>query len=133
MDAQAADFVEQALRDAENPVAFFALEWCEFCWSVRKLLAKLDIPYKAFDLDSVAFQEDQLGGKIRSVLIDKLGTPTIPQIFIGGDHVGGATDLFAALKEGKLEEMLGAQGIEMARVEEGFKPESMLPGWLHKR
>lgn len=133
MDAKSVDFVEQVLADAENPVAFFALEWCEFCWSVRKLLAKLEIPFRVFDLDSVAYQEDQLGGKIRSVLIDKLGSPTVPQIFIGGSHVGGATDLFAALKAGNLAEMLAELGIEMAEVEDGFEPESMLPGWLHKR
>ncbi|NNE06403.1 MAG: O-acetylserine lyase, partial [Xanthomonadales bacterium] len=72
-------------------------------------------------------------GKLRAVLLDRLGTPTIPQIFIGGQHIGGATDLFAALKEGRLEELLSAKGISMAAAEEGFEPESMLPGWLHKR
>jgi len=133
IDAEAAAFVEQAIHHAKQPVAFFALEWCEFCWSVRKLFAKLEIPYQAFDLDSVAYQEHNRGGKIRAVLLDKLGTPTIPQIFIGGQHVGGATDLFAALKSGKLAELLEVSGITMAETEAGFVPESMLPGWLHKR
>ena len=133
LDAEAAAFVEQAIFDAENPVAFFALEWCEFCWSVRKLFAKLDIPYQAFDLDSVAYQEGDRGGKIRAVLKDKLGSPTIPQIFIGGEYLGGATDLFTALKDGKLSGLLESNGITMTAAEEGFEPESMLPGWLHKR
>jgi cysteine synthase A len=133
IDPEAAAFVENAISDAENQIAFFALEWCEFCWSVRKLFAKLDIPYRAFDLDSVAYQEGNLGGNIRAVLLDKLGTPTIPQIFVGGQHLGGATDMFAALKDGKLKNMLEDLGITMAEVEEGFEPESMLPGWLHKR
>lgn len=133
IEAEAAKFVEQAIHDAQQPVAFFALEWCEFCWSVRKLFAKLEIPYQAFDLDSVAFQEGNRGGKIRAVLLDKLGTPTIPQVFIGGKHVGGATDLFAALKSGKLAQLLEENGITMAETEAGFEPESMLPGWLHKR
>ena len=87
IDAEAAAFVKQAIQDAENPVAFFALEWCEFCWSVRKLLARLEIPYRAFDLDSVAYQEDNRGAKIRVVLNDQLGTPTIPQIFDPPDFV----------------------------------------------
>ena len=133
LDPEAAAFVEQAIQDAKQPVAFFALEWCEFCWSVRKLFARLEIPYQAFDLDSVAYQENNRGGKIRSVLLDKLGTPTIPQLFIGGEHIGGATDLFDALKDGRLEQALSKQGITMAEVEPGFEPESMLPGWLHKR
>ncbi len=133
VDEKAAEFVANALADAENPVAFFALEWCEFCWSVRKLFAKLDIPYRAFDLDSVAYQDDNLGGNIRAVLLDKLGSPTIPQIFIGGEHIGGATDLFASVKDGSLSGKLKENGISMAEVDEGFEPESMLPGWLHKR
>ncbi len=133
IDAEAAEFVARAIDDAANPVAFFALEWCEFCWSVRKLFAKMDIPYQAFDLDSVAYQEGDRGGKIRTVLKDRLGTPTIPQIFVGGKHLGGATDLFAALKNGTLAELLKDSGISMAETEDGFDPVSMLPGWLHKR
>ncbi|MDX1460121.1 MAG: glutaredoxin domain-containing protein [Xanthomonadales bacterium] len=133
VDAEAAAFVDRAVADAENPVAFFALEWCEFCWSVRKLFAKLGIPYRSFDLDSVSYQDDNRGGKIRAVLLDRLGTPTIPQIFIGGEYVGGATDLFAALRDGRLEQLLEKSGIEMAEVEPDFEPESLLPGWLHKR
>ncbi|NND44334.1 MAG: pyridoxal-phosphate dependent enzyme [Xanthomonadales bacterium] len=133
VDAEAAKFVENAINDAEHPVAFFALEWCEFCWSVRKLFARLEIPYQAFDLDSVAYQQDNRGGKIRAVLLDRLGTPTIPQIFIAGRHIGGATDLFTAYKDGRLERLLSRHGIELRETEADFEPESLLPGWLHKR
>jgi cysteine synthase A len=133
IDPAVAELVDQIINDAERPVAFFALEWCEFCWSVRKLFARLGIPYQPVDLDSVAYQEGDLGGKIRAVLKERLNTPTIPQIFIGGQHLGGATDLFEALKSGKLADMLERNGIAMAEVEEGFEPESLLPGWLHRR
>jgi cysteine synthase A len=133
IDPSAAAFVDTVISDAEQPVALFALEWCEFCWSVRKLFAKLDIPYRAIDLDSVAYQEDDRGGKIRAVLKDRLNTPTIPQIFIGGEYIGGATDLFAALTEGRLAGLLEKNGVAMREAEEGFEPESLLPGWLHKR
>ena len=77
-------FVGETISDTENPVVLFALEWCEFCWAIRKLFAELDIPYKAVDLDSVAYQEDDLGGQIRAALNDRIGSNTIPQIFIGG-------------------------------------------------
>ena len=30
--------VERLLADPAKPVVFFALQWCEFCWSVRRLL-----------------------------------------------------------------------------------------------
>ena len=122
-----------SMGDTENPVVLFALEWCEFCWSVRKLLAKLEVPYRAIDLDSVQYQEKDLGGKIRAVLLDQLGSPTIPQIYIGGKHIGGATDLFAAYKNGELSTLLAGYSISMKAMPKDFEPASLLPGWLHKR
>jgi cysteine synthase A len=133
LDEQALKYVTQTTSDNDNPVVLFALEWCEFCWSVRKLFAKLDIPYNAIDLDSVKYQQDDLGGKIRAVLLDHTGSPTIPQIYIGGRHIGGATDLFASYKSGELERLLTAQNINMKTMPESFEPASLLPGWLHKR
>ena len=65
----------RALRDARSsatsPCVLFALEWCEFCWSVRKLFAQLGIAYRSVDLDSVEYQADDLGGRIRAVLADR--------------------------------------------------------------
>ena len=55
LDPVAQDFVSGVIRD-EN-VVLFALEWCEFCWSVRKLFAKLGIEYRSVDLDSLAYQD----------------------------------------------------------------------------
>src|SRR5690606_26951219 len=90
----AAGVVENATSDAERPVVMFALEWCEFCWSVRKMFAEYQIPYRSIDLDSVEFQKDNWGGKIRAALAARTTWTTIPQIFIGGEFVGGATDAF---------------------------------------
>jgi len=133
LDDTAVEFFERTTSDEENPVVLFALEWCEFCWSVRKLFAKLGIPYKAVDLDSVTYQENDLGGNIRAVLLDRLGSPTIPQIFIAGEHIGGATDMFKLYKSGGLEERLNALGIGFKTMPDSFEPASLLPGWLHKR
>ena len=133
LDQEAVAFVAQATSDAAQPIVLFALEWCEFCWSVRKLFAKLDIPYRAIDLDSVKYQQDDLGGKIRAVLLDQIGSPTIPQVYIGGRHIGGATDLFASYSDGSLGGMLAEHNIGMKKMPEDFEPASLLPGWLHKR
>ena len=84
----------------DEPVVMFALEWCEFCWAVRKLFAQLGIAYRSVDLDSVAYQADDRGGKIRAALARRTGSPTIPQIFVGGEHIGGCTDLFDAWRDG---------------------------------
>jgi cysteine synthase A len=133
LDEDALSFVQKVTSDAAQPIVLFALEWCEFCWSVRKLFAKLDIPYLALDLDSVKFQENDMGGKIRAVLLDQIGSPTIPQIYIGGKHLGGATDLFATYGSGALAKMLASHDIDMKEIPGDFEPASLLPGWLHKR
>jgi cysteine synthase A len=132
LNASAEHIVEKALADKENPVTLFALEWCEFCWAIRKLFAELGIPYTAYDLDSVAYQDEDMGGKIRAVLRSRIGSSTIPQIFIGGEHIGGATDTFEACKSGELTKHLARVGIEAGDL--GDKdPYELLPNWLHKR
>jgi len=130
-DEAAVAFFEKTI--SENEVVLFALEWCEFCWSVRKLFAKLEVPYRAIDLDSLPYQENDMGGKIRAVLLDRLGSPTIPQIFIGGEHIGGATDIFELYKNGGMIDRLEKFDIAIKEMPETFEPASLLPGWLHKR
>jgi len=126
------DFVADVIADANQPVVIFALEWCEFCWSVRKLFKKLNIPYRSVDLDSVEFQEGSRGQKIREVLADKTSFKTIPQIFIGGEFVGGCTDLFDSWKVGDIQALLTKYGVSYA-ADIDVDPYSFLPDWLHPR
>ena len=131
VDADAAAFVLAAVSDAKHPVVMFALEWCEFCWAVRKLFAALSIPYRSVDLDSLAYQQDDLGGRIRRALTAHTGVPTIPQVFVGGTLIGGTTEVFAAAQKGELQQRLrdaDAPFDEEAQVEFG----ALLPKWLKK-
>ena len=104
--AEADAFVAEVNSDSENPVVLYALEWCEFCWSVRKMFAHCGIPYRSIDLDSVPYQKDNHGGKIRAVLKGLTSFETIPQIFVGGEFIGGCTEVFDAYKEGRLQTLL---------------------------
>ncbi len=130
--AEAVQFLEEAIHDADNPVVLFALEWCEFCWSVRKMMAKYEIPYRAFDLDSVEYQEGNKGGNIRAAIYEKTGLKTIPQIYIGGKHIGGATELFDACKDGSMQKALQENSVSY-NSEVNTDPYTFLPGWLHSR
>lgn len=129
-DAEAEAFVDDLVR--REPVVMFALEWCEFCWAVRKLFARLGIAFRSVDLDSVALQPHDLGTRLRPVLRQRTGAPTIPQIWVGGHLVGGATDLFDALRHGRLQSMLVSAGVAFERGTV-VEPESFLPRWLHPR
>ncbi len=129
---EALALLDEVTHDPDNPVLMFALEWCEFCWSVRKLFDEYQIPYRAIDLDSVAYQADNQGGKIRAALLQRTGQKTIPQIYIGGEHIGGASELFDACKEGQLATLLERNNVNWNRSADR-DPYSFLPGWLHRR
>jgi cysteine synthase A len=130
LDPTAVQFVTRTVED--HSVVMFALEWCEFCWSVRKLFARLGIPYRSIDVDSVEYQKDDLGGRIRAVLADRTGAKTLPQVFIGGVHIGGATDLFDAWRKGDIQRRLEENGVGYDR-DTTLDPYSLLPKWLQPR
>ena len=130
--ADAAAFVAQVTGDATQPVTLFALEWCEFCWSVRRFFAKQGIAYRSVDLDSVEYQRDNRGGQIRAALTAKTSMATIPQIFVGGEFVGGCTDVFDAYKSGRLQQLLDGARVSYDRSLR-LDPYSFLPTWLHPR
>jgi cysteine synthase len=130
--ADALTFLDEATHDPDNPVVLFALEWCEFCWSVRKMFAEYEIPYRSIDLDSIEYQQDNKGGKIRAALLERTGLKTIPQIYIGGEHVGGATELFDACRDGSMAKLLDGSNVTWNNAVDR-DPYSFLPGWLHSR
>jgi len=130
--AEASAFVEEVLSDATQPVVMFALEWCEFCWSVRRMFARFGISYRSIDLDSVAYQKDDLGGRIRASLTARTSISTIPQIFVGGQLIGGSTEFFDAWRAGRAQELLRKSGASFDETAQE-DPYSFLPTWLQAR
>jgi cysteine synthase A len=129
-DEEAGAYVSQAIR--ENAVMMFALEWCEFCWAARKLLKQLGIAFKSVDIDAAALQQHDLGTRIRAVLRERTGAPTIPQFWIGGTHVGGMMELFAAMRSGRLQQLLAQAAVAYDR-DADVDPDVFLPKWMHPR
>jgi cysteine synthase A len=129
---EAEAFVKEATSDPENPVVLFALEWCEFCWSVRNMFKAFDIPYRSIDLDSLAYQENNWGGQIRAALNARTGIKTIPQVFVGGEFMGGCTELFDAHNDGSLGTLLEKN---LVQHDTTLKKDaySFLPAWLQPR
>jgi cysteine synthase A len=130
LDSDAERLVSQLVRD--EPVVLFSLEWCEFCWSVRKLFRRLGIAYRSVDLDSVEYQGNDLGGKIRAVLAARTGAKTIPQVYIGGNHIGGCTDLFDGWRTGSVQRRLLDNKVSFDESAE-IDPYTLLPKWLQPR
>ena len=73
---------------------------CPYCVRAKMLLKRKGVDFEEYDIT--------LGGPKRAEMLDRApGARTVPQIFIGDVHVGGADDLAALDRAGKLDALLG--------------------------
>ncbi|MEB0043528.1 MULTISPECIES: glutaredoxin 3 [unclassified Pseudomonas] len=81
-------------------VIVYSSDWCPYCMRAKQLL----------ESKGVAFEEVRVDGKpqLRAEMTQKAGRTSVPQIWIGSDHVGGCDDLFALERAGKLDALLQA-------------------------
>ncbi|KAF2712851.1 glutaredoxin [Pleomassaria siparia CBS 279.74] len=87
----------------ENAVAVFSKSYCPYCNAAKQLLSDSGAKFYAIELDQV---DD--GSAIQSTLADITGQRTVPNIFIGQQHIGGNSDLQA--KKGTLKNLLKEAG-----------------------
>ncbi|GAA5950545.1 hypothetical protein JCM3765_000524 [Sporobolomyces pararoseus] len=85
-------------------VVVFSKSYCPYCRNAKQLLKSLDVEAEIFELD----QMDD-GSDWQNYLAEKTGQRTVPNIFIGGKHVGGSSDLEAKHKSGELKQLLGSK------------------------
>jgi len=129
-DTEAKQVLAKAI--GSEPVVVFALEWCEFCWSLRNFFEAIGLAYRVVEIDAVAMQGNELGGRVRRALTAHTGVATIPQVFVGGEFVGGCTDVFDAWRAGELQKKLAAAAIALTGATR-VDPYEMLPKWLARR
>jgi cysteine synthase A len=99
---------------------------------VRNLFTAGGLVYRSVDLDGPDYRDNDRGGDVRRALARRIGAVTIPQVFVGGRHIGGATETFDAFKDGSLQALLKALGREI-RTDSVGDPYGFLPSWLHPR
>jgi cysteine synthase A len=128
VDATARQFVSDAIAKNPGKVVMFAMSWCEFCWSVRKLLAALGAPLISIDIDTPEFREGNDVPKIRAALAELAGNPTLPQVYAGGTHLGGCMEVMAAAQSGALQKLLMEQGVPCDAAP--IDPYQFLPSWV---
>jgi cysteine synthase A len=129
---EAVAHVDAIIADPGRPVVVFALEWCEFSWSVRNLFAAAGIDFRSVDLDGPDYRANDRGGDVRRALARLTGAATIPQVFVAGRHIGGATETMQAFNDRRLHALLRGAGrsADLPDVGDAFR---FLPGWLHPR
>ena len=84
-----------------QPVKIYSTDWCPYCQRAKALL-------KQRGVDSMEEIRLDVDPSQRADMIRLTGRYTVPQIFIGGQHVGGCDDLIALDQRGGLLPLLGA-------------------------
>jgi glutaredoxin 3 len=82
-----------------NRVQMYTTLVCPYCQRAKALLRERGV--QAIDEIRVDLDPAQ-----RVTMIERTGRRTVPQIFIGGTHVGGCDDLVALDRRGALAPML---------------------------
>lgn len=80
-------------------VLMYSTGVCPYCNMAERLL-------KSKGVDDIEKIRIDLDPEQRSLMMEKTGRRTVPQIYIGDTHVGGFDDLSALEREGKLDPLL---------------------------
>lgn len=116
---QAGQYDESAIRSkvekliADEKVIIFSFSTCPFCIKAKALLDDMGVSFKALELNEMG----QEGYAIRAELAKKTGRTSMPNIFIGGEGIGGCNDgpgIMTLYREGKLDAKLKAAGVTVA-------------------
>lgn len=79
-------------------ILIYTANLCPYCTMAKRLLDKKGASYSEINVDS------KLG--LREKMMQETRRRTVPQIFIGDNHVGGFDDLHALEQKGELDTLL---------------------------
>ena len=83
---------------SQPDILIYATRSCPFCVAARTLLHAKGVDWKEVLIDEVPSE--------RAVMMSRSGRHTVPQIFIGDQHIGGFDDLQALDQAGGLDPLL---------------------------
>ena len=78
----------------------YTTRFCPYCIAARRLLEKLGIDFEDVAVDG--------NTELRGELIRASGQRTVPQIWVGEQHIGGYSELAALHQQGNLLPLLDA-------------------------
>jgi glutaredoxin 3 len=81
------------------PVTIYTRPGCGYCAAAKELLHKKGVVFEEFDIWAEPARRAEM-------LERSNGGTTVPQIFIGGQHVGGCDELYALERRGALDPLL---------------------------
>ncbi|OAY47795.1 glutaredoxin [Manihot esculenta] len=98
--------IEMALTKAKEistsaPVVVFSKTYCGYCERVKQLFTQLKASFEVIELD-----KESDGTAIQSALAQWTGQRTVPNVFIGGKHIGGCDSTMEKYQKGELLSLL---------------------------
>ncbi|PKU67150.1 monothiol glutaredoxin-S10 isoform X1 [Dendrobium catenatum] len=99
---------------AENPVVVYSKTWCSYSMEVKALFKRIGVDALVIELDQLGPQ----GPQLQKVLERLTGQFTVPNVFIGGKHIGGCTDTVKLYRKGELTPMLSELNINTKRLQQ---------------
>ena len=94
-----------------QPVTIYTTAWCPYCSAAKSLLKEKGVAFQEIDVEKTQ--------GARAAMVQRAGGRTsVPQIFVGPQHVGGCDDLYALDRAGRLDPLLAAAG-EQSKTELG--------------
>jgi glutaredoxin 3 len=83
-------------------VTMYTTEYCPYCTMAERLLQRKGVIVEKIRVD--------LEPQRRAEMMERTQRRTVPQIYIGEQHVGGYDELYALDREGRLDALLAAGG-----------------------
>ena len=99
--AQTTEKVQALIKN--KPIFIASKSYCPYCTKTKNTVASITKEAYILELDN---EED--GAEIQDALFEITGQRTVPNIFIGGEHIGGNSDLQALQSQDKLEPKIKA-------------------------
>lgn len=96
--------MEESVRKtvSENAAVVYSKTWCSYSMEVKSLFKRLGFQPLVIELDELGPQ----GPQLQKVLERITGQFTVPNVFIGGIHIGGCTDTVKLHQKGELTPLL---------------------------
>ena len=80
----------------------YVTQWCPYCAMAKRLLTEKGQEWTEIDVER--------GSGRRAEMMERSGSRTVPQIFVGDRHVGGFDELEALERAGALDALLAGRG-----------------------
>ena len=81
-------------------VELYTTPFCPYCVRARALLARKGVPFREIDIIEEPARRIEMVRRAG-------GRTSVPQIFIGAEHIGGSDELLALERNGALDAKLG--------------------------